>query len=92
MQLWNTLNKEELVKQLNESRFQFVTVSFYQYALIENPSLFRDHLFLHWSELNIVGRVYVALEGINAQLSVPTLYFDRFRTELNQISFLENIR
>jgi UPF0176 protein len=92
MQLWNTLSKEELVKQLNESGLNFITVSFYQYAQIENPSLFRDHLFLQWSKLNIVGRTYVAKEGINAQISVPVPHFEQFRDELYQISFLEGIR
>ncbi|MBP6460454.1 MAG: rhodanese-related sulfurtransferase [Crocinitomicaceae bacterium] len=92
MQLWNTLSKEELVKQLNESGLQFITVSFYQYAQIENPSLFRDHLFLQWSKLNIVGRTYVAKEGINAQISVPVPFFEQFRDELYQISFLDGIR
>ena len=92
MQLWNTLSKEELVKQLNESGLQFITVSFYQYAQIENPSLFRDHLFLQWSKLNIVGRTYVSKEGINAQISVPVPFFEQFRDELYQISFLDGIR
>ncbi len=92
MQLWNTLSKEELVKQLNESGLNFITVSFYQYAQIENPSLFRDHLFLQWSKLNIVGRTYVAKEGINAQISVPVTHFEQFRDELYQISFLDGIR
>ena len=92
MQLWNTLSKEELLKQLNESGLQFITVSFYQYAQIENPSLFRDHLFLQWSKLNIVGRTYVAKEGINAQISVPVPFFEQFRDELYQISFLDGIR
>ena len=92
MQLWNTLSKEGLVKQLNESGLNFITVSFYQYAQIENPSLFRDHLFLQWSKLNIVGRTYVAKEGINAQISVPVPHFEQFRDELYQISFLDGIR
>lgn len=92
MQLWNTLSKEELVKQLNASGYDFVTVSFYQYAQIANPRLFRDHLFLHWSALNIVGRTYVATEGINAQISVPIPNFEKFRDELYQIEFLNGIR
>jgi len=44
MQLWNTLNKEELEAHLREVGHQFITISFYQYAQIENPHLFRDHL------------------------------------------------
>jgi UPF0176 protein len=92
MQLWNTLSKEELVKQLNESGLNFITVSFYQYAKIENPTEFRNQLFLNWTNLNIVGRTYVAKEGINAQISVPVPHFEQFRNELYQIPFLDGIR
>ncbi len=92
MQLWNKLNKEDLVKQLNQSGFDFVTVSFYQYANIDNPRLFRNHIFQMWSNLNIVGRIYVAHEGINAQMSVPITHFEQFRNELNEIEFLNGIR
>jgi UPF0176 protein len=49
-------------------------------------------LFLQWSKLNIVGRTYVAKEGINAQISVPVPFFEQFRDELYQISFLDGIR
>ena len=92
MQLWNTLSKEELEQQLRESGYKFVTVSFYQYAHIQNPRLFRDHLFLMWSKLEIVGRTYVAKEGINAQMAIPIQYFQQFRDELYEIDFLNGIR
>lgn len=92
MQLWNTLSKEELEAQLRESGNEFVTISFYQYAKIENPQLFRDHLFQMWSKLEIVGRTYVASEGINAQISVPSKNLEQFRTELYEIEFLNEIR
>ena len=92
MQLWNTLNKEDLEKQLQESGHKFVTVSFYQYAHIENPRLFRDHLFLMWSKLKVVGRTYVAKEGINAQMAIPIDYFQQFRDQLYEIDFLNGIR
>jgi UPF0176 protein len=70
----------------------FITISFYQYAKIDNPSDFRDQLFLNWSKLNIVGRTYVAKEGINAQISVPVPHFEQFRDELYTIPFLDGIR
>ncbi len=92
MQLWNTLNKEDLEIQLKASGHKFVTVSFYQYAHIENPRLFRDHLFLMWSKLNVVGRTYVAKEGINAQMAIPIQFFQQFRDELYEIDFLNGIR
>ncbi len=92
MQLWNTLSKEDLELKLKESGYKFVTMSFYQYALIVNPLEFRDLLFLNWSRLNVVGRTYVAKEGINAQIAVPSEFVNQFRDELYEISFLNGIR
>lgn len=92
MQLWNTLSKEELEEKLRASGNEFLTISFYQYAKIENPRLFRDHLFQMWTNLEVVGRTYVANEGINAQISVPTKNLEQFRKELYEIDFLNNIR
>ena len=90
MQLWNKLNKEELETQLREKGTKFVTISFYQYAKIEDPQSFRDQLFLMWSNLEVVGRTYVASEGINAQMSVPVKNLDQFRTELYEIDFFKS--
>ena len=92
MQLWNKLNKEELEEQLRGIGHQYVTISFYQYAKIANPRLFRDHLFVMWSALDVVGRTYVASEGINAQIAIPTKTLVEFREKLYEISFLEGIR
>src|SRR5690554_7743825 len=92
MQLWNKLSKEELVEKLKERGTKFVTVSFYQYASIPNPQVFRDHLFQMWDNLGIVGRRYVATEGINAQIGVPADKFEQFKKELYEISILNNIR
>ena len=92
MQLWNKLNKEELEVQLRDIGHRYVTISFYQYAKIGNPQLFRDHLFLMWSKLDVVGRTYVATEGINAQIAVPTKSLIEFRESLYEINFLNGIR
>ena len=92
MQLWNTLSKEELEAKWRESGYKFVTISFYKYAKLENPPLFRDHLFQLWSTIDVVGRTYVAPEGINAQIAVPIQHLDRFREDLYQIDFLNGVR
>jgi UPF0176 protein len=92
MQLWNTLNKEELEAKWREIGYKFVTISFYHYAKIPNPQLFRDHLFQQWSKIDVVGRTYVATEGINAQIAVPINHLNQFRKELYEIDFLNNIR
>ena len=92
MQLWNKLNKEELAHQLRNIGHEYVTISFYTYAKIANPSLFRDHLFVMWSKLDVVGRTYVAHEGINSQIAVPTKVLPEFREQLYNIDFLNGIR
>jgi predicted sulfurtransferase len=64
----------------------------YCYYHLGNPQLFRDHIFLHWSAIGVYGRIYVAHEGINAQISVPTENLDLFKQALNDIVFLRGIR
>lgn len=92
MHLHNRIDRKILKQQILESEEERITLSFYQYAHIGNPSFFRDHLFLQWSELKVLGRVYVAQEGINAQINVPKDNFDRFQAQLAGITFLENVR
>ena len=54
------------------------TVSFYRYVKLDDPQAFRDRLFAKWSELDCLGRIYIAAEGINAQMNVPKIYWDQF--------------
>ena len=92
MQLYNKLSAKERAQLIEEAGKERLTLSFYQYAKIGNPQLFRDYLFLHWNPLDVLGRIYVAHEGINAQLSVPAINFGSFKTHLDSILFLENVR
>jgi UPF0176 protein len=92
MQLYNQLSAEERRILIAEAGTERLTLSFYQYHQIENPQIFRDHLFLHWNEMDVLGRIYVAHEGINAQLSVPAPRFDDFKNFLDSITFLEGVR
>src|SRR5210317_1738148 len=92
MQLYNTLSAEERKALIAAAGLDRLTISFYAYHQIGNPSLFRDYLFIHWNDLEVLGRIYVAHEGINAQLSVPAVHFDAFKAHLDSITFLENVR
>jgi UPF0176 protein len=53
---------------------------------------FRNDLFLRFSRLEVVGRIYVALEGINAQIALPSEHFEAFKLDLYTIDFLSGIR
>ena len=92
MQLYNTLSAKERETLIEEAGKERLTISFYKYAHILNPKLFRNHLFVHWNDLDVLGRIYVAPEGINAQLSVPADNFEKFKAHLDSITFLENAR
>ncbi|NNM18907.1 MAG: rhodanese-related sulfurtransferase, partial [Croceitalea sp.] len=92
MQLYNTLSGKEREKLIEEAGKERLTISFYKYAQIGNPKIFRNHLFVHWDTLEVLGRIYVAKEGINAQLSVPADNFEAFKAHLDSISFLNNVR
>ena len=79
MQLYNKLSAEERARIIDENSQERITLSFYKYFNLGNPTLFRDHLFIVWSNIDVLGRIYVAHEGINAQLSVPKENIDKFK-------------
>jgi UPF0176 protein len=81
--LENRVNKEVLKQRLNTETFKRKTLSFYRYVSIENPAGFRDDLYRKWSELNCFGRIYIAREGINAQMSVPEHNLSAFLLQLD---------
>lgn len=80
---------KEKLKTSNEPR---TTISFYKYAHILNPAELRDRLFIEWSELGVLGRVHLAKEGINAQISVPKENVEAFKNHLDSTSFLKSVR
>lgn len=90
--LYNKINKQELKEQILKDPIKRTTISFYKYAHILNPDFFRDHLYTMFSTVGVLGRIYIAREGINAQISVPSPRLDDLKTALNQIDFLTNIR
>jgi UPF0176 protein len=92
MQLYNKLSAEERKQLIDEQGKQRLTLSFYAYAKIDNPQHFRDALFLAWEPLEVLGRIYVATEGINAQLSLPADQFYAFKDTIEAYDFMQGIR
>lgn len=90
--LHNRVSNEELKQRLMMETEPRTTISFYQYFPVANPHEFRDYLYRNFSELKVFGRIYVAKEGINAQLSVPSALFNAFQSFLYSISGLNGIR
>lgn len=83
--LVNTKSKEELLCELQSENFKRKTLSFYKYVRIANPEYVRDMLFAKFDELGCKGRIYVAQEGINAQMNVPEPNFEAFDTLVQSI-------
>ena len=92
MQLYNNLSAAERAELIDQSGKKRLILSFYAYSNILDVQLFRNELFLAWNSLDVLGRIYVASEGINAQLSVPAENFYNFKNSLDAYLFMQNIR
>ena len=90
--LYNLYTTDELKQQLQNEEFDRTTISFYHYFPITNPKEFRDAMYEHLFNLQVFGRIYLAHEGINAQISVPTHNLESFREYLYSIDGLNGIR
>ena len=89
--LYNKKNKEQLVEQIKKEDFNRLTMSFYRYVSIDNLHELRDALYEKWSQMNILGRIYIAPEGINAQISLPENKLNEFKQDLNFYKEFRNI-
>ncbi len=79
----NTVGLEKLSREEKRARVaadprERTTVSFYRYVRISDPAAFRERLLAGWGNLDCLGRIYVAKEGINAQMNVPTENWEQF--------------
>ncbi|MFV8333229.1 rhodanese-related sulfurtransferase [Flavobacterium sp. GSP14] len=92
MQLYNTLSAEERAVMIDDAGKQRLTLSFYAYAQIQDPTQFRNDLFRAWDPLVVLGRIYVAKEGINAQLSLPADNFYAFKDTIEAYDFMKGMR
>ncbi|MEO8150620.1 MAG: rhodanese-related sulfurtransferase [Bacteroidia bacterium] len=89
--LANKYSKEELKKRLYAETFERITLSFYRYIRIENVEQFRDDLYVAFGALGVLGRIYVAHEGINAQLSLPEHNWEAFKDFVNSNEFIKDV-
>ena len=92
MNLYNRLSNLESTELLNKSKEDRLTLSFYKYFKIDNLIIFRNYLFSSFSKIGVLGRIYVANEGINAQLSLPKKQLSSFETKLDEIEPMKGIR
>lgn len=92
MQLYNKMSADEHKQLILDAGEKRLTLSFYRYYQLKNPRFFRDKLFLDWDDLGVLGRTYVAEEGVNAQISVPSERFNEFKVKLEEVTFFQDMR
>ena len=89
--MFNKLSKELALKKLGEEQFNRKTISFYRYVILDNPNELRDSLYKDWKNLSVFGRIYLANEGINAQLSVPEHNWDKFVSNVHSNKYFKKM-
>lgn len=92
MALYNRINGKVLKEKMKVGHETRVTISFYKYYHIDQPKEFRDNLYRELERMEVLGRIYLAHEGINAQISVPQSNFENFKSFLYGIHFLNGVR
>ncbi|HEX7904935.1 MAG TPA: rhodanese-related sulfurtransferase [Chitinophagaceae bacterium] len=90
--LHNRISRRELKERIINDPTPRTTLSFYCYFKIEDPAVFRNTLYKDLKEIGVLGRIYLAQEGINAQVSVPTENVELFKSYLYTIKELNGLR
>ena len=90
--LHNKIDQSILKQTMLQEAVPRTTLSFYKYFDIPNITTFRDELYQALEQLKVYGRIYVATEGINAQVSVPTPSLAPLQAYLYTIPSLTGIR
>jgi len=90
-QLFNKLSPQDAKKKLESETFKRTTLSFYKYVKLKDIYYYRDYLYKEWDKLKILGRVYIANEGINAQISIPNHNIEKLKEQLYDDRYLKNI-
>ena len=90
--LYNKKSKYELKSDLLSENFERITCSFYKYIRIDDPLYFRNNFYIDLNNLKVLGRIYVASEGVNAQVSVPKHNWESFRKAIKSRSILKDTR
>ncbi len=90
--MYNKKSKIELKKSLDRESFNRITCSFYKYCSIKSPEDFRNELYTNLENYNILGRIYVSYEGINAQISIPEHSLDEFKSYISSFKIFKDIK
>ena len=83
--------REERKQEVLNDGIERVTFSFYKYVKIADPKALQEELYERWGKLGCFGRIYVATEGINAQMNCPKKHWDQFDAYMKNKSEFKDI-
>jgi UPF0176 protein len=90
--LHNRVSRKDLKEKARQDLTPRITVSFYSYFTIPHPEAFRNLWYKMLSTLGVLGRIYVAHEGINAQISCPTDHLDQLKEFIDNHPEMKGLR
>lgn len=90
--LYNLVDAEVLRERIKNDDTPRTTLSFYKYYHIQDVEKFRDEFYAQLDAIGVLGRIYVAKEGVNGQLSLPTENIDQLKSVFDSTGFLSGIR
>ncbi len=91
MHLHNIYSSSILENKLREEAYTRIILSFYRYITIKYPKQFRDELYKSLFNIKTLGRIYIANEGINAQISIPENCYGLLRKVIDSFESLKSI-
>ena len=91
MPSFNTAPKDILAARLQDEQELRIILSFYQYTYIRSTQALRERLYQKLSSMNVLGRIYIASEGINAQISVPESQYEKFKYTIRSFPRLKDV-
>jgi UPF0176 protein len=90
--LHNRVSRSLLKEKAQNDSTPRHTISFYCYFPIDDPKQFRDKWYEALLTLGILGRIYIAAEGINAQISCPTANLEALKEFIYSHPSLNGLR
>ncbi|MBO9617977.1 MAG: rhodanese-related sulfurtransferase [Niabella sp.] len=92
MALHNRISRKELKERILNDPTPRTTISFYRYFKVAEAEALRNELYRSFEKIGVLGRIYIAAEGINAQISVPTDNLQQLKDVLAAVRGLNELR
>ncbi|WP_246208519.1 rhodanese-related sulfurtransferase [Enterobacteriaceae endosymbiont of Plateumaris braccata] len=85
MLFYNKTSNIKLKKIMFKKNEERKILSFYKYFFIKNPLSLCNDIYILFNALDILGRIYISHEGINAQISIPCYFYEIIKNFLYKL-------